>query len=153
LAAFAPSTAGRDTTTRPPDQAGTVSVLVVDDNADAADSLALVLGVHGFTARVAYSGPDALAVATADPPDVVLFDIGMPGMDGWELARRLRAASTVRLLVAVTGYGTEGDRMASNEAGVDLHFVKPVEPDVLVESLRRIERAFSADMEAARDGA
>jgi CheY-like chemotaxis protein len=120
-----------------------LSVLVVDDLVDAADSLAAVLVLCGFAARVATSGRAALAAALADPPDAVVLDLAMPGMDGYELARRLRACPGERrpLLVAVTGLTREEDRRRSAEAGIDLHFLKPVEPAALVGVLERFGQA------------
>ena len=131
--------------TLPVDFSRPLAVLIVDDNRDAAESLAAALAVHGYVARVAYSGPDALAAVAADPPDVALLDIGMPGMSGWELAGRLRDQVPGRrpLLVAVTGYGTEADKKESEAAGIDLHLVKPVEPAVLVGVLRRFEQTLA----------
>jgi CheY-like chemotaxis protein len=122
-----------------------VSVLVVDDLTDAADSAAAVLSMCGFETRTAYSGEAAVAAAADRLPDVVLFDIFMPGMDGWELARRLRAASPVRrpLLVAVTAAGADADRKKSDDVGVDLHLVKPVDPAALVGLVRRFERVIA----------
>jgi CheY-like chemotaxis protein len=108
-------------------------VLVVDDNVDAADSLALLLKLTGQEVRVAHDGPTALLVAEAFRPQVVLLDIGMPGMDGYEVARRLRGQPEGRsaLVVALTGWGQDHDRRRSAEAGFDHHLVKPVEPDAL----------------------
>jgi PAS domain S-box-containing protein len=108
-------------------------VLVVDDNQDAADSLALLLRLAGQDARTAYDGPSALVRATEFRPEVVFLDIGMPGMDGYEVARQLRAAPSLRgiKLVALTGWGQEEDRRRSAEAGFDRHMVKPVEPEAL----------------------
>jgi len=122
-----------------------LSVLVVDDLVDAADTAAAILSMSGFEARTAYSGEAAVVSAADAPPDVVLFDIRMPGMDGWELARRLRESSPVKrpLLVAVTAAGAEADRQRSDEAGVDLHLVKPVDPAALVGLVRRFERVIA----------
>ena len=105
-------------------------VLVVDDNPDAADSLALLLRLAGQDARPAYDGPSALKLAAELRPDVVFLDIGMPGMDGYEAARRFRQMPGFAdvLLVALTGWGQEEDRRRSAEAGFDRHLVKPVEP-------------------------
>jgi signal transduction histidine kinase/ActR/RegA family two-component response regulator len=104
------------------------SVLVVDDNRDAADSLARVLRMAGHAAEVAYDGPSAVAAALRLRPDVVVLDIGLPGMSGYEVAERLRqspeAAGT--RLVALSGYGQPEDREKSFAAGCDHHFVKPV---------------------------
>jgi len=114
-------------------------VLVVDDNVDSADSIAMLLQVSGHDVRVAYSGPDALERAAEYQPDIVLLDIGLPGMDGYEVARRLRAHTQLEKvkLIAVTGYGQDADRLQSQEAGFDYHLVKPVDAqklqDLLVE--------------------
>ncbi|HEX4611125.1 MAG TPA: response regulator [Urbifossiella sp.] len=119
-----------------------LSVLVVDDLPDAAESVAEVLSLYGFSTRVACGGSPALELAAADPPDVVLLDLLMPGMDGWELARRLKAQARVKrpLLVAVSGCGGDADRRRSAESGIDLHLVKPADPAALVGLLRRFER-------------
>jgi PAS domain S-box-containing protein len=112
-------------------------VLVVDDNPDAADSFALLLRLAGQDVRTAYDGPSALARAEEFRPELVFLDIGMPGMDGYELARRLRAHPDLEGvgLVALTGWGQEEDRRRSQEAGFDRHLVKPVEPKMLGELL------------------
>ncbi|BBA35729.1 methylase of chemotaxis methyl-accepting protein [Methylocaldum marinum] len=108
-------------------------VLVVDDNHDAAESTALIVNTAGHTVEVAYDGPMALNVAAKFKPEVVLLDIGLPGMDGYELAKRLRSLPDMEkaLLVAISGYGTEDDRRTSEQAGLDYHLVKPVDPDAL----------------------
>lgn len=102
--------------------------IVVDDNVDAAESLADLLRMLGHDVQVAYDGPGGLAMARAAKPDVVLLDIGLPGMSGYEVARRLRAdPDFTALLVAVSGYGREEDRRQSKEAGIEHHFVKPLD--------------------------
>ncbi len=109
-------------------------VLVVDDNEDATELLAETLGGAGYETMVAYDGPEALQRAASCPPDVVLIDIGLPGMDGYELAERLREArppGNLRL-IALTGYGLDSDRARSRAAGFDVHLVKPVDLDTLV---------------------
>jgi CheY-like chemotaxis protein len=113
-------------------------VLVIDDNQDAAESLALLLRLDGHEVCCGYSAADALAMAQAWAADVVLLDIGLPDMDGYELARRLRAElpPTPLRLVAVTGYGQPEDLRRSVEAGFDDHLVKPVGPDALARVLR-----------------
>jgi PAS domain S-box-containing protein len=112
-------------------------VLVVDDNADAAGTLEMLLKSLGYETRVVYGGAEALRVAAEFRPDVVMLDIGMPGLDGYEVARRLRAMKKGAALriVAVTGWGQESDRQRSREAGFDVHLVKPVEPADLVRVL------------------
>jgi PAS domain S-box-containing protein len=108
-------------------------ILVVDDNRDAADTLALLLRLAGQDVRAAYDGPSALAEAARFGPAMVFLDIGMPGMDGYEVARRLRRDPALGgvVLVAVTGWGQEEDRRRSREAGFDNHLVKPVEPEAV----------------------
>ena len=102
-------------------------VLVVDDNVDAAQSLALLLEMSGHEVRLAYDGLSAMAAAIAYQPEVVLLDIGLPELDGYEVARLIRKQYALRniLLVALTGYGQETDRQRSVEAGFDHHLVKP----------------------------
>jgi PAS domain S-box-containing protein len=114
-------------------------ILVVDDNEDVADSLALVLRLGGHDVRVAHDGPAALEAAHAYRPEVVLLDIGLPGMTGYEVARRLRQQppAGLALLIALTGYGQEEDRRRSCEAGFDVHLTKPVDPADLKELLIR----------------
>jgi CheY-like chemotaxis protein len=108
-------------------------VLVVDDNVDAAVSLGMLLKLAGQDVRVAYDGPAALRQATDFRPQLVLLDIGMPGMDGYEVCRRLRRESSLERtkVVALTGWGQDEDRRRSHEAGFDHHIVKPVEPSAL----------------------
>ena len=105
-------------------------VLVVDDSMDNAQSLAEVLRMMGAQAVVGRDGPEALELATREPPDLVLLDIGLPGMDGYETARRLRSQATGRIrIVALTGYGSAEDRERSRAAGFDAHLVKPASLD------------------------
>jgi CheY-like chemotaxis protein len=108
-------------------------VLVVDDNIDAATTLQLLLKSLGHETCAVYDGHQALRMAVEFRPDIVLLDIGMPGLDGYEVARRLRALKRERPLriVAVTGWGQDDDRARSQEAGFDLHLVKPVDPGTL----------------------
>jgi PAS domain S-box-containing protein len=114
-------------------------ILIVDDNCDAADLLAEALAEAGFATRTAYDGPSALTAAGEFAPDVALLDIGLPVMDGYELARRLRDSERGRAmrLVAVTGYGQGADRMAARAAGFDEHFIKPIDLKALTSALRR----------------
>jgi two-component system CheB/CheR fusion protein len=107
-------------------------VLVVDDNLDAANSLARLLKrLYGQDVRVAHDGPAALESAAEFRPEIVLLDIGMPGMDGYEVARRLRdePEHAALKIVALTGWGQEADRLRSKAVGFDHHLVKPVDPD------------------------
>jgi len=105
-------------------------ILVVDDNVDAAQALATMLEMEGHTIRTAGDGEEALEIAAQFQPAVVLLDIGLPRLDGYEVERRLRAGGGAGLLlVALTGYGQYEDRRAALDAGFDCHFVKPVEAD------------------------
>jgi PAS domain S-box-containing protein len=108
-------------------------VLVVDDNVDAAESLAMMLSAMGHDVEVAHGGRAALERARAARPDVVLLDIGMPDLDGLEVARRMRREPALRhvRLAALTGFGQKGDIERSRQAGFDEHLVKPVSPEVL----------------------
>ena len=118
---------GDATTTTAP-----LRVLVVDDNVDAARTLAQFLALSGHRVTLAHDGPAALAAAAALPPQLVLLDIGLPGMDGYTVAARLRGAGHDRAaLVAVTGYGQDDDLRRSKAAGFDRHLVKPIDGDAL----------------------
>jgi CheY-like chemotaxis protein len=134
--------------------AGLLSVLVVDDLADAAVSLAVLLKLCGFHAQAVYTGAAALRAAEESPPDAVVLDLRMPGMDGWELARRLHARAAPRgrgkrpLLIAMTGCGSESARRKSAEAGIDLHLLKPVEPAYLAGVLWRFSRVLAPTIPA-----
>jgi CheY-like chemotaxis protein len=114
-------------------------VLIVDDNLDAAQTLVMVLEELGYEARSASDGRSALALLDSFVPEVAVLDIGLPGMDGYELARRLRAdarIASIRLL-ALTGYGSEVDRQRALEAGFDEHLIKPVSIESLLSALDR----------------
>jgi CheY-like chemotaxis protein len=106
---------------------------VVDDNRDAADTLAMLVKGLGASVRVAYDGAAALEILPIFAPDIVLLDLGMPGMDGYEVARRIRQLPTGAgiMLVAVTGWGEEKDQHRTREAGFDHHLVKPVRLEAL----------------------
>ena len=119
-------------------------VLVVDDNRDAAEMLAEGLRLQGHEVRVAYDGPEALRVAGELDPEVALLDIGLPVMNGYELARHLRARGGTRChLVAMTGYGQESDRARARQHGFDAHVVKPVDLDGIRELVFRAPRSAS----------
>jgi CheY-like chemotaxis protein len=124
-------------------------ILVVDDNRDSAESLAMLLRLFGNDVRTVSNGILALEVAALHKPNVVLLDIGLPGLDGLEVCRRLRVRTGEArpLIVAMTGYGQEEDRRRSEEAGFDAHMVKPVDLDALQELLSRPELA-SGGMES-----
>ena len=117
-------------------------VLVVDDNGDAAALVAEVLHAHGYEVRFALDGPAALALMDGFAPDVALLDIGLPGMDGYELAQRLHARLAPRRipLIAITGYGRDDDRRRTNQAGFDLHLVKPVDFARIQEAIEQVTR-------------
>ncbi|MDB5921436.1 MAG: chemotaxis protein methyltransferase CheR [Betaproteobacteria bacterium] len=113
-------------------------IVVIDDNHDAAESLAMLLRLKGHDVQIAYDGPSGLALALEGTPDCVLVDIGLPGMDGYEVAKRLRSRDKNggTLLIALTGYGQQEDRARSRKAGFDHHLVKPVAQNVLEDVLR-----------------
>jgi CheY-like chemotaxis protein len=104
-------------------------ILVVDDNRDAALSLAMVLQMEGHKVKTAHDGPSALSLCAEFSPDAVFLDLGLPGMDGYSVAKRLRGQcpSDDLLLVAVTGYGADVDKARSRAAGFDHHLIKPVD--------------------------
>jgi CheY-like chemotaxis protein len=108
-------------------------VLLVDDNRDTAVLLHVLMTSWGHTARVAHDGEQALDMARAFKPEVVLLDVGLPTMHGFEVAQRLRKLPSCQdcLLIAVTGWGQEADRAQSKAAGINHHLVKPVEPETL----------------------
>jgi two-component system CheB/CheR fusion protein len=126
---------GKGEAETPPRKTGK-RILVIEDNRDAADSLRLLLEFYGYEATVAYSGHDGVRAAEQFEPDVVLCDIGLPGMDGYGVARKLRdnPATAKARLIAVTAYGQDGDRRRSQEAGFEHHLVKPVD----LNALRRV---------------
>jgi two-component system CheB/CheR fusion protein len=117
---------------------------VVDDNDDIADLMAVALGAAGYDVTLARDGFGAIAEAARVRPAAIVLDLGLPGLDGFEVARRLRADPDQAgvLLIAVSGYGQAGDLVRSGEAGVDHHFVKPVDFEVLHAVLDRRRRAL-----------
>jgi two-component system CheB/CheR fusion protein len=116
-------------------------ILVVDDNRDSADSLAMLLRLVGHEVRTAHDGRQALVVAAAYRPDLVLLDIGLPGLDGFTVARHLRSQPELAgaVLVALTGYGSDEDRRQAQAAGFNHHMVKPLDLDALQELLTALE--------------
>ena len=112
-------------------------ILVVDDNEDAAISLATLLEMSGHDVNIAHDGPSALVVAAANPPDAVLLDLGLPDMDGYQVARRMGAMPELAntRLIAVTGYGHDDDKRAARAAGFTVHLVKPVEFDDVLRAI------------------
>jgi CheY-like chemotaxis protein len=119
-----------------------VRVLIVEDDEDTADSLSMLLRLHGYDVEAAADGPSALRAVQASRPDVILLDIGLPKMDGWLVAKQIREQAVRKrpFLVAISGYGTDADRLRSQEAGIDLHLVKPMDPVDLLKLLRRFQR-------------
>jgi CheY-like chemotaxis protein len=123
-----------------PSPAPAKRILVVDDNPDAAELLALLLKLEGHEVMAARDGPAAVRMASEFRPDVVFLDLGLPGMDGYEVARRLRQDNQLAdvVLVAVTGYGADDDRQRSHDAGIDHHLVKPVDIADMKQLLRGV---------------
>ena len=128
-------------------------VLVVDDFADTVESEAELLCMLGHKVRVALCGEEALRCVAMERPDVVLLDIRMPGLDGFVVAQSIRelcaGGGKQPLIVAVTGCGTEADRLPSAESGFDLHLVKPVDPAMLTGLLERFRRLLAPPIPAA----
>jgi CheY-like chemotaxis protein len=110
-------------------------VLVVDDNADAAEMLASLVRDLGHEVRVAHDGASALVTAESLRPDVVFLDIGLPGMDGYDVAQALRERRLDARLVAVTGYGRPGDRQRALDSGFAAHLTKPARPELVAQAL------------------
>lgn len=130
---------GTHTPSEPPELQGVARrVLVVDDSQDGADTLARLLRADGHEVRTAADGPSALVAVAAFQPEVVLLDIGLRGMDGYEIAAQVRQAPEMRsvLLVALTGYGQDRDRERARQAGFDQHLTKPVDHATLLRILR-----------------
>jgi len=127
-----------------PDPSPPLRVLVIDDNKDAADSFGMLMTAMGHEVRAAYDGPSGILVARQFEPDVIMLDIGMPGMSGYEVARSLRGDSTDHVLVAVTGWGDEAAKRQAREAGFDHHLVKPVSESVLVDLLAGVSKSRPA---------
>jgi len=116
-------------------------VLIADDNDDAAESLAVLLRMEGHEVVVVANGRDALDAVRSLRPIVVLLDIGMPDLSGYEVARQLRQSQEGRslTLIAVTGWGQERDKLRALEAGFDHHFTKPIDPNILLELMSRVD--------------
>jgi signal transduction histidine kinase/DNA-binding response OmpR family regulator len=133
ISEVSPHEEGASAAAEPRAPAGARRVLVVDDNIDAAESIAVFLRLEGHEVRTVSDGPQAVAIAQVFAPQVAVIDIGLPGMNGYEVARRLRlkGAESPALLVALTGYGQKEDRTRSEEAGFDHHFVKPADPRLI----------------------
>ena len=125
-----------------PTAGGALRILVVDDNVDSAESLAMLLQTVGHEVQTAHDGPTGLTAALGFRPDAVLLDIGLPKMDGYEVARKIRLAPRLAAtpLIALTGYGQESDRQRSREAGFDHHLVKPVDFEKLLRILATVAK-------------
>jgi CheY-like chemotaxis protein len=130
-----------------PNGAAGLDILVVEDNEDCAESTATLLRLFGHSVSIAADGTTALEVVRAGAPDVVLIDLGLPGMNGCDLARQLRASRSRKrvFLIAVTGHGQEEDKRRCAEAGIDLHLLKPVLPAELMAVLSRFKKATRAE--------
>jgi DNA-binding response OmpR family regulator len=117
-------------------------VLIVDDNVDAAETLALLLEELGYTTSVVLEAPKAVEAALAFAPDVVFLDLGMPHLNGFDLARHLREQSALKnvYLAALSGWGTEEDRTRSRDAGIDHHLTKPVMLNEVTGMLAKVSR-------------
>jgi len=144
----APESADQAPPSLVPDQP--VKLLIVDDNRDGAESMAMLQELIGHQTRLAHTGPDAIEIAREFLPDVILLDIGLPGMDGYEVAKELRGMPSLEhsLLIALTGYGSEEDRQRSREAGFHAHLAKPADQ----ERLQQLIREHSRRMELSHQG-
>lgn len=127
-------------------------LLVVDDNDDTAEMMSVLLTMAGHDVKIAHSGPAALEAAAVHRPDAIVLDIGLPGLDGYQVAQRLRQDPATRdvLLIAASGYGQESDRRRSREAGFDHHLVKPIDPRRLQEILAEVAEKAGRGRETAR---
>ncbi len=121
-------------------------ILIAEDDRATAESLALILQMEGYFIQIASDGLAAVEAAEASHPDVVLLDIGLPRMDGYEVARKLQAQRWPRkpLLIAITGYGQQAERLLAYEAGVDMHLTKPVTPEELLYLLERFRATLKS---------
>ena len=136
---------------------GSLRILVVDDNADAAESMSALLRLLGAEVRVAHDGPAALKIASQFRPALALLDLGMPGMDGYELAERIRASfDPVPMLVALTGRGQKRDRHLSAAAGFDHHLIKPADIDaieqIIADASKHLHRAEKSAADRSENG-
>ena len=118
-------------------------VVLIEDNDDIRDSLASILVRWGHEVTAEADGPSGLARVLELKPDVALVDIGLPGMNGYDVARRIRAATDAVRLIAITGYGQPADRERALEAGFDAHLLKPVPPEALARELAAAARPSS----------
>jgi CheY-like chemotaxis protein len=118
-------------------------ILIVDDNRDGADSLAMMLRLLGNDTRTAYDGEQALVLAAEYQPDVILLDLGLPKLNGYEACRHIRQQPRGKelIIIAQTGWGQDEDRRRTHEAGFDHHMVKPVDPAALIKMLAELQQA------------
>jgi CheY-like chemotaxis protein len=117
----------------PPGSMPGLQILVVEDQADCAESTSRLLRIYGHDVEICRDGISALDKVQSHVYDVIILDIGLPGMDGWEVAKRMRGYAWQKwpFLIAMTGYGQEIDRQRSEDSGIDLHLTKPVNPEEL----------------------
>lgn len=139
-----------DTPTLSPPKSRALKVLIADDHVDAAETLAMVMSLEGHAVAVARNGDEALVLAEQLQPDVIILDIGMPGVDGHTVAQRLRQTTwgASSLVVAISGFGEEADKQRARGSGFDAHFTKPVAPSQL---LNRIAAWHCSGTRAAHD--
>jgi two-component system CheB/CheR fusion protein len=132
-----------------------MNVLIADDNRDSGESLGMLLELSGHQVQLARDGREAVETAIRLLPDVVILDIGMPNLNGYDAARRIRELDPERrsLLIAITGWGQDLDRRRSLEAGFDHHLIKPVEPDTLDQLLRSFASSSRTSQAASGSGA
>jgi len=123
-----------------------LTILVAEDNKDTAIGLSRLLTRVGHTVHIAHSGPAAIQLATKEVPDAIILDIGLPGMDGFQVARHIRGQDQLAksYLIAVTGYGSEEDQRRTHEAGFDAHMVKPADFDRIQQLLSSLNRSGAA---------
>jgi CheY-like chemotaxis protein len=115
-----------------------VRVLCVDDDADTVESLSILLELSGVEVRTARDGPTALRMVQEFAPRVVLLDLGLPGMDGWQVAGQLKALEKPPFILALSGYARDEDHQKSAAAHIDLHLAKPADPQFLIQLLQRL---------------
>ena len=129
-----------------------IKVLVVDDDRDSVEMLKILLDLNGGATHVAYDGVEAVKLAEELRPEVILLDIGLPKIDGYEACRRIREHAWGRhmIVVALTGRGLDDDRAMSQRSGFDMHLVKPVEPELLLTVLAATPRG--SQRQASEDG-
>ncbi len=131
---------------REPPDARTWRILVVEDDQDTVDTMSLLLRYHGYEVHAARDGPSALAQLQAFSPNVILLDLGLPGMEGLEVTRHVREQQPQArpLVIAITGFGADEDRVRSYQAGVDLHLTKPVSVAELLQFLEKYRTVQNA---------